>query len=314
MKAIVPAAGIGKRLQPLTYFQPKPLLWLGKKRMIDYIMDTLLEVNLSEIIVITGYKKDMLEEHLIKNYRQNFTFVCQKEQAGLGDAINLGIENSKTEENEDLLVLLSDTIVDVDMKKFTSGKKTKIAVKKVDDPRFFGIVNVEGRKITDMEEKPDFPKSNLAIVGLYYFSSIERLKNSLNHVKDSGKRTKNEFQLTDAMKHLLEQGEIMEAFKLKSWIDCGNFEMFIDSNRELLKKSKLKNYFEKADVVDSDIQSNVSLFENVKVINSKLKNTVVFPGCTIENSVITDSIIGEGSRIENFKGKVICSDKTILKK
>ncbi|MGE3063357.1 MAG: sugar phosphate nucleotidyltransferase [bacterium] len=314
MKAVIPAAGIGKRLQPLTFIYPKPLLWLGKKRMMDYIMDSLMEIDLSEIIIIAGYRGDMLEEYLRKNYKQNFTFVYQKEQAGLGDAVLLGIENSKSNESEDMLVLLSDTITDADMKKFTKKNRTRIAVKKVKDPKSFGIVNIEGKLITNLTEKPDKPLSDMAIIGLYYFSDIKRIEESLNYVKNSQMRTKNEFQLTDAMKHMLDSGEKMEAFKVKQWIDCGNFEMFIDSNRELLKREELKNYCEKADIADSAIGMNVSLFENVRVKNSKLKNTVVFPGSVIENSTLSDSVVGKDCTIRNFKGSLICSDKTLIKK
>jgi len=312
MKVIIPAAGIGKRLQPLTFFYPKPLLYLGTKRMIDYIMNSFKDTMVTEVIMVVGYKREMLEDYLRKNYKQNFTFVYQENQAGLGDAILLGIEKSEVNEREDLLVILSDTIVDINMKKFTKKGKTKIAVKRVSDPQSFGIVETEGTTIRDMYEKPEKPISDLAIVGLYYFADINKIQESLNHIKNSGIKTKNEFQLTDAMKYLLESGESMEAFVLKQWIDCGNFDMFIDSNKELLKREKIKNYYQKASISDSVLEENVSLFDNVTVKNSKLKNTVVFPNSIIENCSLNNSIIGENCIIKNFKGKIICSDKTII--
>jgi glucose-1-phosphate thymidylyltransferase len=101
---------------------------------------------------------------------------------------------------------------------------------------------------------------------------------------------------------------------LNNWIDCGNFEMLIDSNRELLKRDKLKNYSENASVEDSQLKGNVSLFENSSVKNSKLKNTIVFPNAVIEDCTLHDSVIGEECVIKNLKGKIICSGKTIINK
>jgi len=314
VKVVIPAAGLGKRLQPMTYFYPKPLLYVGRKRMIDYIMDSIEDIVISEIIMVVGYKGGMLEDYLRKNYKHNFTFVYQMEQSGLGDAVLKGIEGSAHPESEDLLVLLSDTIIDADMKKFTKRGRTKIAVKSVNNPKLFGIIETDGKKITGMTEKPENPKSNLAIVGLYYFSNIKSIQSSLEYVKKSGMRTKNEFQLTDAMIHLMESGENMESFRMKNWIDCGNFEMLIDSNMELLKRDKLKNYSENASVENSHLKGNVSLFENSSVKNSKLKSTIVFPNAIIEDCILHDSVIGEECVIKNFKGKIICSDKTIINK
>jgi len=314
MKAIVPAAGIGKRLQPLTFFNPKPLLYVGKKRMIDYIMDSLLQLELSEIIVIAGYRGEMLEKYLTANYRQKFTFVYQREQSGLGDAVLTGIENSEIEDDDGLLVLLSDTITDADMKKFAKKGVSRLAVKEVANPSSFGIVETKDGMVTEMSEKPERPKSNLAITGLYYFSDTDAIRDSLVSVRDSGLRTKGEFQLTDAMKHMLERKFEFKAFPVRKWIDCGNFEMYIDSNRELLKRDSLKSYTGNAEVTDSKIAKNVSIFGKAKIINSKLKDCVIFPGSVIENSVLYDSVIGENCFIRNFKGSLICSDKTIIKK
>ena len=312
MKVIIPAAGLGKRLQPLTFFNPKPLLYIGEKRMIDYIMDSFKEIDVSEMIVVVGYKGRMIEDYLRGKYKENFTFVYQEKQAGLGDAVLLGIEESKIKESEDLLVLLSDTIVDANIKRFAKKGKTRIGVKKVSDPSSFGIVETSNGVITDMSEKPENPKSDLAIVGLYYFSNIEKIKNALIHIKNSGLKRKNEFQLTDAMKHLLKSGEEMESFEVKQWIDCGNFEMFIDSNKELLKRMKVKNYSSGKIDDESVLKGNVSVFENTVVKKSKLKNTVIFPNSVIENCNLTDSIVGENCILKNFKGKIICSDKTLI--
>jgi glucose-1-phosphate thymidylyltransferase len=257
MKAIIPAAGIGKRLQPLTFFLPKPLFYVGSKRIIDYVILSLSEVEIDEYIVIVGYKKEMLKEHLLKNYPdKKFTFVEQEKQSGLGDAVFKGLKEIEGKDYP-LVVLLSDTIIDLDVKRFLKTKNSKIALMEVEDPKRFGVAKVSEDFVVDVVEKPEHYISNKAIVGFYYFKSSKKLFESLNYLYENNIRTRGEIQLTDGIKKMIDDGEKVEYGDVKKWIDCGDFETLLKANSLLLKIEKRKNFIDPS----SDIKDFKELFD-----------------------------------------------------
>ena len=167
MKAIIPAAGIGKRLQPHTYVVPKVLLPVAGKPILGHIIDSLLEVGIGEITFVVGYKGESVKEYITTNYEINAHFVEQAEREGLGHAIWMTRELHY--DDPEVLIILGDTIFRADLNKMVSQDGNFLAVKEVDDPRRFGIaeLNESGEYIVKLEEKPDKPKSRLAIVGIY---------------------------------------------------------------------------------------------------------------------------------------------------
>lgn len=311
MKVIIPAAGEGRRMQPLTYFMPKPLLYVGRKRMIDYVIDSLAGLKIDRMILVTGYKGGMIEEYLKSKYMYELSFVEQREQHGLGDAVLKALDDV----DDELVVLLSDTIVAADIEKLASSSNNVIAVSKVDDPHRFGIVEMKGGIIKNMVEKPADPPSNLAITGLYYFRSSLSLKKALENISRSGLKTKGEVQLTDAMKLMMDGGEIFEGAECGGWTDCGNHEMLLQANAELLEKDNLENHADGQSVIKkSQITNHSSLFGNAKIENSVIENSIIMPGAVIENCRLTDSIVGEDSLLNGFEGRIICGNGTIIKK
>ena len=148
MKAIIPVAGVGTRLRPHTFSQPKVLLNVAGKPIIGHIMDKLVESGIDEAIVIVGYLGEMIESYLRKNYNIKFTFVNQEERLGLAHAIWMC--NEYIEDNEPVFILLGDTIFDVDLTGVLNSPVSTLGVRKVEDPRRFGIAITSNDRIVKL--------------------------------------------------------------------------------------------------------------------------------------------------------------------
>ena len=140
-----------------------------------------------------------------------------------------------------MLIVLGDTIFDVDLKKVVKEKGTLLGIKKVSDPRAFGVAEIDAKgKIKRLVEKPSIPKSNLALVGLYKIAETASLMEALSYNIENNIRTKNEFHLTDALQRMLTLGVPMKTFDVANWYDCGKKEVLKMSNehlREFIRKA-----------------------------------------------------------------------------
>lgn len=203
MRAVIPVAGVGTRLRPHTYSLPKVLLNVAGKPILAHILDSLVEQKITKATIITGYMGALVEEYVSKRYTDiEFEFVEQTERLGLGHAIWTG---RNTYNDEELMIILGDTIFDVDLSVAFNSEANSIGVKEVDDPRRFGVVvKNERNKISKLVEKPEQFVSNLAIVGIYHIRNTRLLIDSLNKLMDENIRTRGEYQLTDALQLMIE--------------------------------------------------------------------------------------------------------------
>jgi glucose-1-phosphate thymidylyltransferase len=313
MNVVIPAAGEGVRLRPHTHTIPKPLINVAGKPIIGHIIDSIIPLNPEKICIVVGHHGIKIEDFVRKNYPaiiDKFLFVHQEKRQGLGHAIFVSLEHIKKEE---ILIILGDTIFDVDYNEIINANKNIIAVSETDEPQRFGIVEIEGEMVKDMIEKPQNPLSNLAIVGIYYFKNGLKLFNSLRHIIDNNLRTKNEFQLTDAMKHLLKEEEIYIK-RIKGWYDCGKIETLLETNRYLLNKFSLFKSYKNTSIIppvyipdDVEISNSVigpyvSCGRKVKIKNAIIKDSIINDGGKVENVLLSNSIIGtDAVIIENFK-------------
>ncbi|RLG71221.1 MAG: glucose-1-phosphate thymidylyltransferase [Candidatus Iainarchaeum archaeon] len=163
-QAVIMAAGLGKRLRPLTLTRPKVLLKAGNKSIIEHNLEQ-LEGLIKEVIIVVGYKRDMVEE-AVKNLDTNLNikFLVQQEQKGTADALKI----CETMLDEMFLVMNGDDFyAKEDIKSLLALKSPGILVKEVEQPQNFGIVNTEKGLVREIEEKPSEPKSNLANTGCY---------------------------------------------------------------------------------------------------------------------------------------------------
>ncbi len=310
MKVIIPVAGIGTRLRPHTLTQPKVLINVAGYPMIYHIINQIIKDKIaSSIILITGNMSEQIENYLNQTFKFNFNYVIQKKPLGLGHAIYCAKEAFSNDKDEEVLIILGDTLFDVDLKKMCSNRYSVIGIKKVEDPRMYGVVEKNSKGfITRFVEKPSSTKislSNEAIVGLYYLKSSKILFDSLEYIIKNNIKSKNEFQLTDALERMLIYKEKMKTYTVNGWLDCGKPETLLETNSYLLKKSN-----KKYKIKGSIIKSPVFIGKNSTITNSLIgPNVTIGNSCIINNCIIENSIIDSNSYIEN----VILQDSIIGK-
>jgi glucose-1-phosphate thymidylyltransferase len=291
MKAIIPVAGAGAKLRPHTYTQPKALIPIAGKTILSFIVDQLREAGIHEFIFVVGYLSEKIQEYVLQTYPDlTCHFVQQTERRGTGHALEL----TKTLiGNDELLVTLGDTVCEYDLQQVINSPYNMLGVKKVDDPRSFGVAEIGADGfIEHVIEKPAIPKSNMALVGIYKIKDISILFECLEYLFTQHITSYGEYNLTDALDCMIRRGAKFQSFKVKNWFDCGKKDSLLDSNTTLLKKF--------GGVVDSSLQSENSIIIPPVAIGTgcKIKNSIVGPHVSVgantclEYSVVRDSIIG----------------------
>ncbi len=291
---------------------------MAGKPILGHILEGLKGLKIAQILIVVGSQSEQIIK-FCKNYKYNFKFVIQKERLGLGHAVYLGSKGLVGP----TLILLGDTITDFNFFEF-SGKKNILGVKEVANPQRFGIVELEKDQVRSVVEKPTHPKSNLALVGVYYFSQIEKLHRAMEMVIKKGIKTKNEYQLTDGIALMIQRGEEFQVVKIKNWFDCSTPEALIETNRHLLKKNHHRSrqpkakiitpvYIpESAEIINSIIGPYVSIGEGVKIKNSIIRDSIINNHTVIENAILENSIIGQHAVIRGSFKRLNVGESSIL--
>ncbi len=313
MIAVIPLAGAGTKLRPHTYTQPKSLIPIAGKPIIGYIIDQLKEVGITDFVFVIGYLGDKIREYIDESYPDiNKTYVIQLMREGLGHAVWLTRE--VITKNEDIIIILGDTIMDIDLKKIIDSPHSVLGVKKVEDPRLFGVAAFdENNVITHLSEKPKIPMSNMALVGLYMVKNSSDLFKALEYNIQNNIRTHNEFFLTDGLQRMLEKGEKFIAEKIENWYDCGQKEILLATNRIILKKNAI-DYSKHPGLKNSIIVEPVFIGKNAKVKNSIIgPNVTIGDNAVIEYTIARDSIIGNYTKLKEvvLNSSIIGSDSVI---
>ena len=308
MKVIIPVAGIGTRLRPHTYTVPKVLLHVAGKPILAHILDIVKKLKISELVLITGFLGDQVVEYVRKNYDFKCKFVEQRELKGLGYAISRACPEMR--DDEPVLIILGDTIFDADLIPMIRGDYDALGVKKVADPRRFGIVEMKGRFVRRLIEKPERPTSHLAVVGVYFIKNTRMLKECLEHIIKNKIMTKNEYQLTDALQLMIDRGAKFKTFKIKGWYDCGKPETLLETNRKLLVKlnpvSKIKTALilppvfvsKSARVENCILGPYVSVADKAILRNSIIRNSIIGIQASVENSTLDSSLVGNRAQVK----------------
>ncbi|MCL2039281.1 MAG: sugar phosphate nucleotidyltransferase [Bacteroidetes bacterium] len=310
MKAVIPVAGVGTRLRPHTYALPKVLLNVAGKPILAHILDELVEYGITEATIITGYMGDLIENFVTHRYTNlKVDFVEQSQMLGLGHAIWTGKETYK--ENDELLIILGDTIFDVDLQNAITGGCSSIGVKKVEDPRRFGVVLLDANNlISKFVEKPAEPISNLAIVGMYYIKRAKKLVDALDTLITENIKTKNEYQLTDALQIMLEKGEKFNTFLVEGWYDCGKPETLLSTNKFLLEQYPIPSKIDGSVIIppcfiaaDANIKNSIigpytSIASGCEITDSIIKNSIISYEAKVSKMLLHDSIIGNEAEVK----------------
>jgi len=293
MKVIIPTAGLGTRLRPHTYSKPKPLVSVAGKPVLGHILDTLSQLQIDELIFITGYLGNQIETFVRENYPFPARFIEQSELKGQAHAIYL----ARDLVSGPTLILFVDTIFEADLNRLNQiDADGVIYVKEVEDPRRFGVTLIENDRISRLIEKPDSAVSNLAMIGLYYVQAAEQLMHAIATLMERNIQTKGEFYLTDALQLMIDDGARFIAEPVAVWEDCGKPETVLQTNRYLLDHGRA--YVGRAE--GSIIIPPVYIDDSAQVTSSIIGPYVsIAAGAIVRDSIIRDSIINRDALIQS---------------
>jgi glucose-1-phosphate thymidylyltransferase len=323
VKVVVPLAGKGSRLRPHTYVTPKPLLRVGDKPVMSYILDDLRDLGVQEGVFITGHLREKVEEYMAREYPDfEARYVVQEVQNGTAGAIQL----AEPYIEEELLIIFVDTLFDADLslvKRLPEDVAGVIWVKEVEDYQRFGVVltDEEGnmRKIV---EKPSEPISRLANIGLYYIRDWKLLFEGVDHVMRSPPGSSGEYYLTDAFQYMIDQGAKLRVVEVEGWYDAGKPETLLETNRRVLETTRGKrpqggrnvvvhdpvHVADGVELEDVEIGPNVSVGSGTTIRGSKLRDTIVGERAVLERCDLRDSLIGNEVEVGGVRGSVDLGD------
>lgn len=327
MKAIIPVAGAGTKLRPHTYTQPKALIPLAGKTILSIIVDQLHEAGIKDFIFIIGYLGEKIQDYVkVKYPHLNCHFVQQNERFGIGHAINLTRDIVGSDE---VLIVLGDTIAEYDVKEVINTPFSMLGVKRVDDPRNFGVAEIEEDGfISRVVEKPSIPKSNMALVGVYKIKETNFLFSCLEKIIVAEIKSYDEFSLTDALECMIQSGAKFQSFKVLNWFDCGKRETLLESNATLLKKFggnvTENNSFENTiiippvniaegcDIKNSVIGPNVAIGEYTSLNHTIIKDSIVGSYSNLFEIVLSNSLIGSDAEVKGVNRSLNIGDNTAI--
>ncbi|MBW3554692.1 MAG: NTP transferase domain-containing protein [Gemmatimonadetes bacterium] len=328
MKVVIPLAGKGTRLRPHTYETPKPLMRVGGRPVMSYILDDLKALGVEEIVFITGYLKEKIEAYIGREYPKfKAHFVEQEVQDGTAGAVKL----AEPYIDEDLLIIFVDTLFDADLslvKRLPESDAGVIWAKEVEDYQRFGVI------VTDDEgymkriiEKPQDPISKLANIGLYYIRDWEQLFAGIDETLRSTRGPGGEYFLTDAFQYMIDNGGKIRTEHVEGWYDCGKPETLIATNAHLLSTTRGRRpaggsscrmedplrVEEGVSLNACQLGPNVTIEEGTRIASSAIRDSIIGKDTVIEDCDLHDSIVGDRAVLRGVKGSVnVAADSQIV--
>lgn len=326
MQAIIPTAGTGKRLRPLTNTTPKSLIPVAGKPILVHIIDELIKYNIKDFVIILGYLGEKIKDYLTQKYQGiTFHFTYQTEMKGSAHAILLAEKFIK----EPVIIIYGDTIFQGDL---TKALKTKadlvLGTKFVDDPRRFGVVEKDEQKkqiIKKLVEKPSYIKRSEVLVGVSIVNNYKLLFKSIKNIIKKDIKLNNEYYLTDAFQEMISNKAVGKTFLIDEWQDCGTIEALLKTNEVLLKKKQqfktpvLKKDFiiippvvigKNTTIKRSIIGPNISIGNEVIIEDSIITNSILSDSVILKEVSIKNSVLGSETKIKNKSGSFILGDNS----
>jgi len=319
---VIPLAGKGTRLRPHTHLVPKPLLKVAGRPVMDWVMDTLTAVPVTELIFITGHLKEQVESYASNRYGIPCHYIEQKVQDGTAGAINL----ARPLVRGPILVVFVDTVFEADLTLIDRTDADGIIwAKEVDDYQRFGVVVTDSAGyMTRIVEKPKEPVSRLANIGLYYIRDVDALWAGIDHVLRSP-QNQGEYFLTDAFQHMIDHGRRILTAEVGGWYDCGKLETLLETNETLLKKGAARHgTFPGVTIRDpvliedgvtierSTIGPNVTIERGTVIRDSEVSHALVGQRCEVIRTRIQHSMLGDHVVLRDFRGAASLADHSEL--
>ncbi len=286
MKALITAGGHGTRLRPITHTQNKHLIPIANKLMLDYALDYVREAGITEVGIIINAGDKSIEEAFGKGVDRglNITYITQGAPLGLAHVVKISKEFIG---EEPFVFYLGDNILVGGIKRFIddfnrNGSNCHLVLSRVPDPNRFGVAQVEGERIVSIEEKPEVPKSDLAVTGIYIYDS--HIFEAVNNIAPS---KRGELEISDAHQYLLDKGYIVSFSEITGWWkDTGKPSDLLEANRLVLDNLVDRRL---GDVDNqSSVSGRVNLGRDVKIIRSNIRGPVIIG----DNTVIENAYIG----------------------
>jgi glucose-1-phosphate thymidylyltransferase len=228
MKGVVLAGGLGTRLSPLTKITNKHLLPVFNRPMVYYPIETLINAGINDIMIVTGGNSAGDFLRLLENGREfglkHLNYTYQQGEGGIADALGL-VEHFA--DGGPVCVVLGDNIIENNIQAAAEdyrrqGKGAKILLKKVHDPQRFGVPELDGERVVRIEEKPKNPKSDYAVIGVYFYDS-----SVFDVIKKLVPSARGELEITDVNNYYIERGEMTWNELDGWWTDAGTFDSLL---------------------------------------------------------------------------------------
>ena len=302
LSIIIPMAGLGSRLRPLTWSRPKPLVSLAGATVLDHLLAMFKSIadrdDVEYVFVMSPGQQVLIQAHMQKVCPHvKVHYVEQPEKKGQSDALWHAREFLSGE----ALILFSDTLIDNDFSFLAAPQAQALAwVKAVPDPRRFGVAEVDASgQVLRLIEKPNDMNNNLAVVGCYYFPEGSHLIKAIEEQVQKKISLKGEFFLVDAINLMLEKKIPMRIEQVKNWLDAGTSEALLDTNRHLLENG-CDRIPATGQLEDTVIIPPVYIHPDARVSTSIIGPYVsVGAGSLVQHSTIRDSILSPGAHITN---------------
>jgi glucose-1-phosphate thymidylyltransferase len=303
MRIIVPMAGMGKRLRPHTLTTAKPLLNVAGKPIVQRLVEDIVAVShekVEEIAYVVGQFGADVERELVdvaERLGAKGTIHYQDQPLGTAHAILCAASALRGP----VTVAFADTLFRADFS-LDHSLDGVLWVQKIEDPRQFGVIVTDQLGlITGFVEKPQTFVSDLAMIGIYYFRDGENLRNELQFLIDNHIMNGGEYQLPDALRNMMNKGAKFGFGAVSDWMDCGNKDAVIDTNRKVLDYLKhdglIKN---NPHLQDALIIEPCVIGKDVRIINSVVgPHATIGDGATIANSRIHNAIIGKNTMVNS---------------
>ncbi len=291
--------------------------------MLAHVLDRVMPLEPRRLIFITGYLGKQIEDWVAAEYDTEAHFIEQPQMLGQTDAII----RAKDAADQDALILFPDMLFEVDFSVIASTTADVIAfVKEVPDPSAYGIAVEEGERVVKLVEKPQDPVSNQALVGIYYFRNMTDLYSAILEQFERKISLKNEYFLADAVQIMIDRGKQVITAPVAVWEDCGNDAALLQTNRYLLDTiSDGDPRIEGAGIVEpsfihptAKIEESIvgpyaSIGPNAVIKRSVVRDTIVDQGARVENAVLDYSIVGKDASVSGHAMSVNVGDASVVR-
>ncbi|MFW2334311.1 glucose-1-phosphate thymidylyltransferase [Ilumatobacter sp.] len=336
MKALILAGGAGTRLRPITHTRAKQLVPVANKPILFYGVEAMVAAGITEIGVIVGDTRDEVMAALGDGSRfgAEITYIAQDAPLGLAHCVLIAQDFLG---DDDFVMYLGDNLMEQDLAAFVAAfgsarvgaapPTAQILLKQVPDPHRFGIASLDADgHVVHLVEKPDDPPSDLALVGVYLFTS--RVHDAVAAIEPSAR---GELEITDAIQWLIDEGERVRCELLTGWwIDTGKLTPLLEANRLLLEQIETRIdgsvdaassiegrvvVAEGAEIVNSTVRGPVAIGRGARIVDSFIGPfSAVGANCVVERSEVEHSVLMDDSSVSDIArlaDSLIGSDATV---